>query len=956
MKNRWLWISTIVFFCIRPEISADEVFFESKVRPLLVKHCYKCHRGKTTEGGLALDSRLGWQKGGDSGPAIVPGKPEESLLMTAVNGSNPDLQMPPGDADDKLNDGELEILKQWIAAGAFDPRTMTEELEGMSLDEAKSWWAFQPLPQVEMRASSEPIDALIDQVLALQQITATSRADKRTLIRRVTYDLTGLPPTPEQVQAFLSDDSPDAFSKVVDRLLDSPQYGVKWGRHWLDVVRYADTAGENTDRPLPHAWRYRNWVFDAFNRDLPYDQFVSLQIAGDRLRQNASATEQNEGVIATGYLAIARRFGHDIDQDIHLMHEDVIDNLGKSFLGLTISCARCHDHKYDPISAKDYYALYGIFQSTRFPFPGCEAKGQPRDLVPLIAGIEQTLIANNIQQRLDLEAKAQSQISESSKRLSQSKVAEGGSVLLAADQSENLQQVRVRKGEVLLLKVLPNEGHGADTTLVEWEITEVEGNRSWNLSAVIPTLLHGNPNVSENGTWCFLYFTDGRPRFLTEKYPTVEQRSELQSWSTGETPSVLVNRSDQDVGVWTKLPPTSFFVHPGPKDPVGIAWIAPVDTVVNVTGRVADAHPSGLDGVTFELSHVTSPEVGGFLLALGEIGAVPGSESGSIVPVAYAVVEGSPQNASLHQRGDPEKPGDVVPRSWLSMFGGEPISTETGSGREDLAEWITQHPLFARVMVNRIWQGHFVQGLSTTPNDFGSRGNRPTQLQLLNWLAAQFQANGYSIKAMHRLILNSQAYQRSCQQEMALVEEDVINRYLSRFERRRLSAEEIRDSLLFVAQRLDLSIDGAHPFPPESSWKFTQHDPFNAVYESNRRSAYLMVQRQRRHPYLALFDGADPNSSTATRQVTTVPTQALYFFNDPFFHSQAAAFAINLKSLQSDEQRINNAFQKLYQREPTMTEMERTVHFLQEYPGNFDEKWSALIRVLMASNEFLYLD
>lgn len=301
------------------------------------------------------------------------------------------------------------------------------------------------------------------------------------------------------------------------------------------------------------------------------------------------------------------------------------------------------------------------------------------------------------------------------------------------------------------------------------------------------------------------------------------------------------------------------------QDPVGIAWIAPVDTVVSVAGRVADAHPSDLDGVTFELSHVASPEAGDFLLALGEIGPVPGSESGSVVPVAYAVVEGTPQNASLHQRGDPEKPGYVVPRRWLSMFGGEAISMETGSGREDLAEWITQHPLFARVMINRIWQGHFSHGLSTTPNDFGSRGNRPAQLQLLNWLAAQFQTHDYSIKAMHRLILNSRAYQRSCRQEMALIEENVNNRYLSRFERRRLTAEEIRDSLLFVSRRLDLSIDGAHPFPPESSWKFTQHDPFNAVYESNRRSAFLMVQRQRRHPYLALFDGADPNSSTATR-------------------------------------------------------------------------------------------
>jgi hypothetical protein len=944
----------MMFTCCSVPALADEVLFESKIRPLLVEHCYKCHSGKKTEGGLALDSRAGWESGGDSGPAIVPGKPDESLLLAAVSGSNADLIMPPEDTGNKLSDDEKKSLREWIAAGAFDPRTVAEDLEGMSLDDAKSWWAFQPLPQVEPLTTSESIDAFIDQQLASQQMSATAAADKRTLIRRVTYDLTGLPPTPTEVQSFLADDSPDAYSKVVDRLLESPQYGVKWGRHWLDVVRYADTAGENTDRPLPHAWRYRNWVFDAFNRDLPYDEFAKLQIAGDILRGEASAKEKNAGLIATGYLAIARRFGHDIDKDTHLMHEDVIDNFGKSFLGLTISCARCHDHKYDPISAEDYYALYGIFESTRFPFPGCEAKGQPRDLVPLIEERDQSTTVSAAQQRLDLTAKTQQQFSESAKLLSQSQVSEGGSVVLGVDQPEALQRVSVQKGEVLLLKILPNGNHGADTTLIEWGIKEAEGDRSWNLSSVIPNLLNGNPNRSDNGTWCFLYFTDGKPRFLTGEYPTVQQQSELQSWSTGDTPSVLVNSSDHEVDVWTKIPPASFFAHPGPKDPVAIAWVSPVDTVVEISGRVADAHPAGLDGITFELSHVTSPELGDSLLELGAL--EPITETENATPVAYSVIEGTPQNVPLHQRGDPEKPGDAVPRGWLTMFGGETISAESASGREELAQWVVQHPLFARVMVNRIWQGHFGQGLSTSPNDFGSRGNLPVQLELLNWLAAQFQAHDYSAKSLHRLILNSAAYQRSSGQEIALIEQDVENRFLSRFERRRLTAEEIRDSLLFVADNLDLSIGTAHPFPPESAWNYTQHTPFNAVYNSKRRSAFLMVQRQRRHPYLALFDGADPNSSTATRQETTVPTQALYFFNDSFFHSQAAAFAAQLINLPNDDERINSMFQKLFQRPPTLMEQETAIGFLDQYPGEANEKWSALARVLMASNEFLYLD
>ncbi|MCP3691819.1 MAG: DUF1549 domain-containing protein, partial [Planctomycetaceae bacterium] len=221
--------------------------------------------------------------------------------------------------------------------------------------------------------------------LARHGLQPNGSTDKRTLIRRATYDLTGLPTRPSEVESFLSDDSPKAFDRVITRLLDSSQYGVHWGRHWLDVVRYADTAGENTDRPLPHAWRYRNWVLEAFNRDMPFDSFARQQLAGDILGAGGTVQQRQEGIVATGYLAIARRFGHDIDKDIHLMHEDVIDNLGKNFLGLTLGCARCHDHKYDPVTSDDYYALYGIFSSTRFAFPGCEPKGQPRDLVPLLS-------------------------------------------------------------------------------------------------------------------------------------------------------------------------------------------------------------------------------------------------------------------------------------------------------------------------------------------------------------------------------------------------------------------------------------------------------------------------------------------------------------------------------------------------------------------------------------------
>jgi hypothetical protein len=323
------------------------------------------------------------------------------------------------------------------------------------------------------------------------------------------------------------------------------------------------------------------------------------------------------------------------------------------------------------------------------------------------------------------------------------------------------------------------------------------------------------------------------------------------------------------------------------------------------------------------------------------------------IPVAYAVVDAKPKNDRLHLRGDPEKLGDEVPRRWLSILGGEPVHAEAGSGRKQLGDWIVKSPLAARVMVNRIWEWHFGQGLVRSSNDFGARGEKPTHPELLDWLASKFVESGFSGKAMHRLILSSATYQRA---SAAPVAADPDNRLLTHFPRRRLTAEEMRDSLLTASGQLDLTPAEAHPFPAEATWKFSQHNPFNAVYETNKRSAYLMVQRQRRHPFLSLFDGADPNATTAARQTTTVPTQALYFINDPFFHAQADTLAKKLASLPDDDTRITASWRILFQRQPTAAETQRTKAFLATYPADNANQWAAQVRVLMASNEFLHID
>jgi hypothetical protein len=717
------WIA-LLSLAAAPGAPIDDSFFEKNVRPVLVEKCIRCHGPQKSSGGLRLDSRRGLMKGGDTGMVIKPGRPADSRLIQAVRRHEDVKPMPP---DKPLLPAVVADLERWVAGGAAWPDVVTVTTQ--------RHWAFEPVrsPAPPVAFGSNPIDAFLAVKHQEKGLTPTARADLRTLLRRVTFDLRGLPPTPEAMQELVDDPAPGAFARAVDRLLASPQYGEKWGRHWLDVVRYADTAGETADYPVPDAWRYRNYVIHAFNADKPYDEFLREQIAGDilaaRLPAGTPPQRYAELITATGYIAIARRFGYDVLHDHFLTIEDTIDTLGKSALGLTLGCARCHDHKYDPITTADYYALYGIFDSTRYPFPGCEKDKGPRDLMPLAPG--------------------------------------------------------------------------------------------------------------------------------------------------GDKP---------------------------------------------VAGRAA-----------------------------------------------YAVTEASPHNVRQHRRGDPESPGPEIPRRFLQLFGGQPVPPGAGSGRLLLAQWLTdpKNPLTARVMINRIWQGHFGTGLVKTANDFGTRGTPPSHPELLDYLAQRFIDSGWSIKAMHRLIVLSDAYQRSAAGSDARGDGiDPDNTYLWKFPRRRLSAEELRDALLAVSGDLDLSPGEGHPFPDASKWGFTQHAPFLAVYDHNRRSVYLMTQRIRRHPFLALFDGADANSSTASRFTTTVPTQALFFLNDPFVHARAASLAGRLMPL-SDSGRLDRACRLLFGRGATAADQERANRFLEIYrrelsggPRPQEERpaWTALLRMLVSSNEFIYLN
>ena len=948
------------------QLLADD-FFEKQVRPLLVKRCFACHSGTKTSGGLSLETRQGWVKGGESGPAIVPGKPAESLLVSAINYDS--LQMPPKNKGGRLPQSEIDILIRWIRSGAHDPRTEAVTKDRMSAEQAAQWWSFQPLPTPNRELDAESIDRMVNRTLQSRGLRPVDTADRRTLIRRAAYDLTGLPPTAEEVDAFVKDQSAQAWQKVIERLLASDQYGVRWGRHWLDVVRYADTAGENSDRPLPHAWRYRNWVIDSFNRDMSFREFVQLQLAGDILGGD-TVRQRQDGIIATGYLAVARRYGHDIDKDIHLMHEDVIDNLGKSMLGLTIGCARCHDHKYDPVTSEDYYALYGIFSSTLFSFPGCEPKGQPRDLIPLPADeVMQSIFNKYEREKAEFDAR-QTQLVEATQELD--RLQEGVAVELTRSEvldgqtvPFSMDNVKVKRGEVLQLVVAPGESHGADTTSLEWTIQDSSTGTLWNIRDLIQTLLRQGPVVQDKGAaWCFVE-TTGQTRFLPTAADNLGGHYELVAWTSVDAlPYVGANISKNPVKAWTTLPPDCILVHPGPNRSVAIAWRCPADGTYKLRGLVRDAHPvGGGHAVNMQVDHIRSAQFGKTLTQLGALtkelagpAPVPPDQQ---VDVAYAVREHKPQDVALHQRGDPELPGDVIPRRWLSVFGGEGVAGDEGSGRRQLATWVTENPLFARVLANRVWHWHFGRGIVATPNDFGFRGEAPAHPELLDQLAAYLVSKDYRLKDLHRLILNTKAWQRSSVAPAESAEKDPENALLSWYSRRRLTAEEIRDSLLVAGGNLDSTPGKEHPFPEPKTWGFTQHAPFNAVYETKRRSAYLMVQRQRRHPFLALFDGADPNSSTAIRDSTTVPTQALYFLNDPFFHEQANSLTEHVsddESLVATWQRVSTTFRRVLQRSPTEEEQQLAQQFVDTYPGTAQEKWAAWARILMASNEFLYVD
>ena len=902
-------------------------FFERRIRPVLAQHCYECHSAtsKSLKAGLRVDTRDGLRLGGKSGePSIVPGEPEKSLLLKAIRHTSADLQMPP---KKKLSPQQVADFEQWIRTGAPDPREdKPTAVSGQR--SAKTHWAFvppkdQPLPKVKDKAwAQSPVDHFILAKLEANGLKPSPPADPRTLIRRMTYDLTGLPPTPEEVEAFAKACSignrQPAIANLADRLLASPHYGERWARHWLDVARYADTKGyvyAREERFFTHAHAYRDWVVRALNADLPYDRFLQLQIAGDQLVEGFKAQSPKSKVTevalsavagsqlstlnsqpsrsdlaALGFLTVGRRF-------IGLTHEiidDRIDVVTRGTMGLTVQCARCHDHKYDPIPTADYYSLYGIFQASADELVQIEFP-EKSDALPAFEKEYQT--------RLD--------------KLNST---------LATRRAETAVRVRARVTDYLLaqfeLHKYPEEGFDQiltdqdliPTTVRRWQAYLDQAKKQ---SDPVWALWHASAQLPEkNFATASAQLKTRNPKLETVIAPLPKSMREVAE-RYGKVLSDIETQWQAALALakTNNSPPPTALADPHAEALRQVLYAADSPAVVPNDG-IVNTELLFISKYTEELWKLQG-EVDRHLIR------TPVSPAHALI-----VTDREPNgNPRVFLRGDPKNKGPEVPRQFLQALAGPKRQPFThGSGRLELARAIASadNPLTARVMVNRLWLHHFGAGLVKTPSDFGLRAETPSHPELLDWLARRFVAEGWSLKAMHRVMLTSAAYQQAAQipnSEFRIPNlKDPDNRLLGRANRQRLDFEELRDSLLMASGELD-RLAGGKPVD---------------ILTSKRRSLYGLVDRQYLPGVFRVFDFANPDLHIPQRHETTVSQQALFFLNHPFVAARGKALAsrTDFTSLSSPEEKVTLLYRALYQREPSPMQAAAAARFIADAEAN----------------------
>ncbi len=886
--------------------------FEARIRPILAANCFDCHAADK-KGGLRVDSREAMLEGGESGPAIVPGKPDDSLLIQAVRQVSGAPKMPYGRP--KLKPEDIDALAEWVKNGAPWPASTTTTASAAPARrytisaEQRAFWSFQPLqrtPPPAVHDSAWPkndIDRFVLARLEREGLHPVAPADKLTLIRRATLDLTGLPPTPDEVDAFVKDKSPSAFATVVDRLLASPRYGEAWGRMWLDVARYGEDDYRSLDpkgrgfNPYPNAYLYRDWVVKAFNDDMPYDQFVRAQLAADLVDESSRV----RNLPALGFLGLGPWYYDNGAVEITHADErnDRVDLVGRGLLGLTVACARCHDHKYDPIPTSDYYALSGVFLNTEYH----EYPLAPKAIVDDYKAEEKKIEKKN--QLLD------EYLDKESEQLAQTLVFQASKYMQAAWQvtgEPKRDRARVIDAEKLDYELFDRWLRFLDKPpafypyLTDWQEmvkrggTKAEAQKLADQfqARLVDIVLAQRAIKDENEII--------RAKALPGTKP--KERANL--------PNEFITNDDFCPGCGLELKSlpaeqNSLFTD---------VFVRDLDSAP-VPGKTPN--PPLLSFSGWGLERQLGPDRRALVQALrDDIEAMQ-----KALPEKFAYVHGVRDAEKIVQpkinlRGSPYRLGDEVPRGFLSIFGGdEPRTFSQGSGRAELADAILEQPIAMRVIVNRVWKAHFGTGIVDTPSNLGANGERPTDPELLDHLARYFIDHKLSIKALQREIMLSATYQLSSASNAANIEKDAGNRWYWRVNERRMTAEQIRDSVLFVSGSLDAKMGG-----PSA--------PLTPYY--TRRTIYGRVSRYRLDEYLQLFDFPSASQSAEKRFSTNVPLQRLFFMNSDFMQQQAERLAERVIDEPTDEARIQKAYRLIFGRAATPAEVAAGRDFLAAEP------------------------
>lgn len=909
--------------------AARLAFFEKKIRPVLVEQCQRCHsteaeKAGKLKGSLLVDTRAGLLAGGDSGPAIVPGKPDESSLLASLRYDG-DTRMPP---KGKLPDAVIADFEKWIRDGAIDPRgnnsaTRPKKSFDQTVEEGRKFWAYRPVtkpvvPAVKARNwPKNTIDAFILAKLEAAGLSPSPETDRRTLIHRLYQDVTGLPPSLAEVDAFLADKSPDAYEQLVDRLLASPRYGERWGRHWLDVARFAESV---TLRGLifKEAWRYRDYVIESYNRDVPYNQMIVEQLAGDLLPAPTLADEQRQR-IATTFLMLGNT--NLEDQDKQNLRMDVIDEqldvIGKGFLAQTITCARCHDHKFDPIPTADYYAMAAILRNVKT--------------------LENSNVSRWVEVPLPITAEEAQVFTEQEAEVAQLQ-AEIKKLKTAATARD------ARTGRVLALKDIPGIAIDAENAkkVGEWKLSQFSGTyigegyvHDLNEKKGEKTLTF-EPDLPKTGRY--------EVRLAYDAGGSRAQNVPVTVFSADGEKEIVINMraAPAQDGRFVSLG-TYRFEKDGQSYVIvsneGTAGHVTVDAITFIPedARVKTTRPTKPQPTPQDTAHIAELEA-----KLKHL-----QQTFPKRPMVMSVIE-EPKitEGSILIRGVVHNVGEPVARGVLQVatVGSPPAFPKDASGRHELANWIASdtNPLTARVYVNRVWHWLFGVGLVRTTDNFGITGELPSHPQLLDSLTEEFVRDGWSTKRLIRRIVLSQTYRQSSEENATARKVDPENRLLAHANRKRLEGEAIRDKILSLSGQLDLTT-GGQTFPA------TLGSDYGFQSKTTRRSVYLPVFRGAMPELVSVFDAANPSLVTGNRNTSTVAPQALYLMNNPFVVEQSRHAAE--KILSAGDNPIDQAYRMTLGRLPTDRERSVLARFLESEP-NTTEAWSAIVQSLIASAEF----